>query len=70
MDSIGLDLGYVKSWENGMSRTTLSLELFGNRAYSHQLILQPADIGLPTVNGEKLSCSQAQLGQATCLAVA
>ena len=30
----------------------------------------PADIGLPTGNGKKLSCSQAQLGQATYLAVA
>ena len=32
--------------------------------------LQPADIGWPTGNGKKLSCSQAQLGQATCLAAA
>ena len=32
--------------------------------------VQPADIGWPTGNGEKLSCSQAQLGQATCMAVA
>ena len=32
--------------------------------------LQPADIGWPTGNGEKQSCSQAQLGQATCLAAA
>ena len=32
--------------------------------------LQPADIGWPAGNGNKLSCSQAQLGQATCLAVA
>ena len=32
-------------------------------------LVQPADIGLPTGNGKKLSCSQAQLGQATCLAV-
>ena len=32
--------------------------------------LQPADIGLPTGNGKKLSCSQAQLGQATGLVVA
>ena len=32
--------------------------------------VQPADIGLPTGNGKKLSCSQAQVGQATCLAVA
>ena len=31
---------------------------------------EPADIGLPTGNGKKLSYSQAQLGQATCLAVA
>ena len=31
---------------------------------------QPADIGWPTGNGKKLSCSQAQMGQATCLAVA
>ena len=34
------------------------------------IILQPANIGLPTENGKKLSCSQAQLGQATCLAAA
>ena len=33
-------------------------------------IVQPADIGLLTGNGKELSCSQAQLGQATCLAVA
>ena len=32
--------------------------------------VQPADIGLPTGNGKKLSSSQAQLGQATGLAVA
>ena len=32
--------------------------------------VQPADIGWPTGNGKKLSCSQAQLGQATGLAVA
>ena len=32
--------------------------------------LQPADIGWSTGNGKKLSCIQAQLGQATCLAVA
>ena len=32
--------------------------------------LQPADIGWPTGNGKKLSCSQAHLGQATGLAVA
>ena len=32
--------------------------------------LQPVDIGLPTGNGKKLSCTQAQLGQATGLAVA
>ena len=32
--------------------------------------VQPADIGWPTGNGEKLSCCQAQLSQATCLAVA
>ena len=32
--------------------------------------VQPADIGLPTGNGKKLSCSQAQLDQAACLAVA
>ena len=31
--------------------------------------VQPADIGWPTGNGKKVSCSQAQLGQATCLAV-
>ena len=32
--------------------------------------IQPADIGLPTGNGKKLSCTQAQLGQATGLAFA
>ena len=32
--------------------------------------LQPADTGLPTGNGKKISNSQAQLGQATGLAVA
>ena len=32
--------------------------------------LQPADIGWPTGNRKKLSCCQAQLSQATCLAVA
>ena len=32
--------------------------------------VQPADIGLPTGNGKNLSCSQAQLGQATGFAVA
>ena len=34
------------------------------------LKLPPADIGLPIGNGKKLSCSQAQLVQATGLAVA
>ena len=34
------------------------------------LQLQPADIGWPTGNGKKLSCSQVQLGQATGLAFA
>ena len=33
-------------------------------------ILQPADIGWPTGNGKKLSSTQAQLGQATCLCAA
>ena len=32
--------------------------------------IQPADIGWPTGNRKKLSSCQAQLGQATCLAVA
>ena len=32
--------------------------------------VQPADIGWPTGNRKKLSCCQAQLSQATCLAVA
>ena len=32
--------------------------------------VQPADIGWPTGNAKKLSSSQAQLGQATCLVVA
>jgi len=35
-----------------------------------QIFLQLADIRLPTGNGKKLSCSQAQLGQATGLAIA
>ena len=35
-----------------------------------QLPVQPADIGWPTGNGKKLSSCQAQLGLATCLAVA
>ena len=34
------------------------------------LLLQPADIGWPTGNGKKLRCTQAQLGQATCLGAA
>ena len=34
------------------------------------ILVQPADIGWLTGNGKKLSCSLAQLGQATCLAVA
>ena len=37
---------------------------------SYQIRLQPADIGWPTGNGNKLRCSQAQLGQATCLGAA
>ena len=32
--------------------------------------IQSADIGWPTGNGKKLMCSQAQLGQATCLGAA
>ena len=35
-----------------------------------RLQLQPADIGWPTGNGNKLGSSQAQLGQATSLVVA
>ena len=34
------------------------------------LDIQPAYIGWPTGNGKKLSCSQSQLGQATCLGAA
>ena len=44
--------------------------LWGNSPGGWADIVQPADIGWPTGNGKKLSCSQAQLGQATCLAVA
>ena len=45
------------------------------RAYYFQkrnayMNVQPADIGWPTGNGKKLTSTQAQLGQATCLAVA
>ena len=36
----------------------------------HESEVQPADIGWPTGNGKRLSYSQAQLGQATCLAFA
>ena len=44
--------------------------IYAHRPAEHvKYALQPADIGLPTGNGKKLSCSQAQLGQATCLAV-
>ena len=38
--------------------------------FKRQAGLQPADIGWPTGNKKKLSSTQAQLGQATCLAVA
>ena len=41
---------------------------YSNRCHCNQY--KPADIGWPTGNEKKLSCSQAQLGQATCLAVA
>ena len=44
---------------------TISIQIGLRKKY-----VQPADIGWPTGNGKKLSCSQAQLGQATCLAVA
>ena len=37
---------------------------------THKKYLQPADIGWPTGNGKKLSSTQAQLGQTTCLVVA
>ena len=40
-----------------------------NKIFSTNCVLS-ADIGWPTGNGKKLSCSQAQLGQTTCLAVA
>ena len=36
----------------------------------NELLIQPADVGLPTGNGKKLSSSQAQLGQETGLAAA
>ena len=39
-----------------------------NKARVH--LVQPADIGWPTGNEKKLSCSQAQLGQATGLPLA
>ena len=47
---------------SGMLKLSLNVRKF--------CIIQPADIGWPTGNGKKRSCSQAQLGQATCLAVA
>ena len=54
----------------------LSSEFKGSRGVRQILFskppnkLQSADIGLPTGNGKKLRCSQAQMGQATGLAVA
>ena len=49
----------------------LIFTLWGNKHWAPQYKdVQPADIGLPTGNGKKLSCTQAQLGQATGLAVA
>ena len=48
-----------------ISATLITLQPLLNRIY-----IQPADLGWPTRNGKKLSSSQAQLDQATCLAVA
>ena len=49
-------------WESGAMKIQVGNFL--------RLILQPAVIGWPTGNRKKLSSCQAQLGQATCLAVA
>ena len=49
------------------------MSLFAVISYSYIFFwfyVQPVDIGLPSGNGKKLSCCQAQLGQATGLAVA
>ena len=50
------------------SSEIVKIKVVNTVTYQNQL--QPADIGLPTGNGEKSSCSQAQLGQATGLALA
>ena len=52
---------------NSQSYLSSSASTQGNH---RQEGVQSADIGLPTGNGKKLSRSQAQLGQATCFAVA
>ena len=44
-------------------------EFFSFRITGYIDTVQPADIGWPKGNGKKLSCSQAQLGQATGFAV-
>ena len=61
----------VSSAVAGLSSIISFVRSVGNRSSAREeKRLQPADIGLPTGNGKKLSCSQAQLGQATGLAVA
>ena len=63
--------------QNGNGRETSSqhLHVCSNEAKKSVagkiwLLLQPTNIGLPTGNEKKLSFSQAQVGQATGLAVA
>ena len=63
-----------RSWQKAL-RTALVWILLGAFPFlwlvKHKhLYVQPADIGWPTGNRKKLSNCQAQLGQATCLAVA
>ena len=59
--------------ENSLGTSNLrKSHILGRSKIFHVLCggLQPADLGWPTGYGKKLSRSQAQLGQATCLAVA
>ena len=59
----------AKNWVLGKNTSNTTIFIFLNFK-SFRSTLQPWDIGWPTGNGEKLSRSKAQLGQATCLAVA
>ena len=66
----GLALSLARSLALRRHRPRLLPVVRGSSGVQVSQPVQPADIGWPTGNRKKLSCCQAQLSQATCLAVA